>query len=208
VPAPHSPTRLYFAANRLFRSDDRGDSWRAISPDLSRQLDRNQLKVMGRIQRPEAVAKNASTSIYGNIVALAESPLAEGLLYVGTDDGLVQTSEDGGGQWRRGEIFPGVPANTYVSRLVASRHDAATVYAAFDNHKMGDFKPYVLKSGTRGPSGRGWREARTPGPSTVQAPAPARPGARGIGGPRLVGGWQGRSRRRSGRRSGSRTASP
>lgn len=152
VLSPHSPTRLYFAANRLFRSDDRGGSWRAISPDLSRQLDRNQLKVMGRIQRPEAVAKNASTSIYGNIVALAESPLAEGLLFVGTDDGLVQVSENGGGEWRRGESFPGVPANTYVSRLVASRHDAATVYAAFDNHKMGDFKPYVLKSGDRGRS--------------------------------------------------------
>ncbi len=124
VLSPHSPTRLYFAANRLFRSDDRGDSWQAVSPDLTRQLDRNQLKVMGRIQRPEAVAKNASTSIYGNIVALAESPLAAGLLYVGTDDGLIQVSEDGGSHWRRGESFPGVPDLTYVSRLVASRHDA------------------------------------------------------------------------------------
>ena len=152
VLSPHSPTRLYFAANRLFRSDDRGDSWQAVSPDLTRQLDRNQLKVMGRIQRPEAVAKNASTSIYGNIVALAESPLAAGLLYVGTDDGLIQVSEDGGTQWRRGESFPGVPNLTYVSRLVASRHDAATVYAAFDNHKMGDFKPYVLRSSDRGRS--------------------------------------------------------
>ncbi|MDQ1347375.1 MAG: hypothetical protein QG573_745, partial [Acidobacteriota bacterium] len=150
VLSPHAPTRLYFAANRLFRSDDRGDSWRAISPDLTRQLDRNQMKVMGRIQRPEAVAKNASTSIYGNIVALAESPLAEGLLYVGTDDGLIQVSEDGGTQWRKGESFPGIPALTYVSRLVASRHDGATVYAAFDNHKMGDFKPYVLRSADRG----------------------------------------------------------
>jgi photosystem II stability/assembly factor-like uncharacterized protein len=150
VLSPHSPTRLYFAANRLFRSEDRGDSWLAISPDLTRQLDRNQLKVMGRIQRPEAVAKNASTSIFGNIVALAESPLAEGLLYIGTDDGLIQVSEDGGTQWRKGERFPGVPDLTYVSRLVASRHDAALVYAAFDNHKMGDFKPYVLRSADRG----------------------------------------------------------
>ncbi len=102
VLSPHSPTRLYFAANRLFRSDDRGDSWQAISPDLSRQLDRNQLKVMGRIQRPEAVAKNASTSIYGNIVALAESPLAAGLLYVGTDDGL-----DPGLRGRRNPVAQG-----------------------------------------------------------------------------------------------------
>ncbi len=152
VLSPHSPTRLYFAANRIFRSEDRGDSWQAISPDLSRQLDRNQLKVMGRIQRPEAVAKNASTSIYGNIVALAESPLAAGLLYAGTDDGLIQVTEDGGGAWRRGASFPGVPDTTYVSRLVASRHDAGVVYAAFDNHKMGDFKPYVLRSADRGKS--------------------------------------------------------
>jgi photosystem II stability/assembly factor-like uncharacterized protein len=148
--SPHSPARLYFGANRLFRSDDRGDSWRAVSPDLTRQVDRNQLEVMGRIWSLDAVAKNASTSFYGNLVALAESPLAEGLLYVGTDDGLVQVSEDGGETWREEASFPGVPEHTYVAKLEASRHDAGTVYAAFDNHKMGDFSPYVLKSTDRG----------------------------------------------------------
>ena len=152
--SPHSPTRLYFAANRLFRSDDRGDSWMAVSPDLTRQLDRNQLKVFGRVQRPEAVARGASTSLYGNIVSLSESTKVEGLLYVGTDDGLIQVSEDGGANWRRIETFPGVPELAYVSRLVASRHDADTVYAAFDNHKMGDFKPYLLASADRG---RTWK---------------------------------------------------
>jgi hypothetical protein len=101
---------------------------------------------MGRVWSVDAVAKNASTSFYGNIVSLAESPLKEGVLYVGTDDGLVQVSEDGGKSWRRIERFPGVPEMTYVSRLLASQHAAGTVYAAFDNHKMGDFKPYVLKS--------------------------------------------------------------
>ena len=69
--SPHSHTRLYFAANKLFRSDDRGDTWKAISPDLTRQLDRNKLPVMGKIWGPDAVAKNASTSFYGNIVALS-----------------------------------------------------------------------------------------------------------------------------------------
>lgn len=152
--SPHRHTRLYFAANRLFRSDDRGDSWRAISPDLTRQLDRNQLKVMGRIWSVDAVAKNASTSFFGNIVALDESRRAEGLLYVGTDDGLVQISEDGGGAWRKVASFPGVPDMTYVSDLQASKHDAGVVYAAFDNHKMGDFKPYLLRSGDRGKT---WR---------------------------------------------------
>jgi photosystem II stability/assembly factor-like uncharacterized protein len=148
--SPHSRTRLYFAANRLFRSDDRGDTWRAVSPDLTRRIDRNRLPVMGKVWSIDSVAKNSSTSLYGNIVALSESPRVEGLLYVGTDDGLVQVSEDGGQSWRKVESFPGVPDRAYVRRLEASRHDDRTVYAAFDNHKMGDFKPYVLKSADRG----------------------------------------------------------
>jgi photosystem II stability/assembly factor-like uncharacterized protein len=144
--SPHSHTRLYFAANKLFRSDDRGDTWKAISGDLTRQIDRNKLPVMGRVWEPDAVAKNQSTSFYGNIVALAESPKKEGLIFVGTDDGLIQVTSDGGGSWTKYETFSGVPEKTYVSRLAASSHDANVVYAAFDNHKNEDFKPYLLKS--------------------------------------------------------------
>jgi len=151
--SPHSHTRLYFAANRVFRSDDRGDTWKAVSPDLTRQIDRNTLPVMDRVWGVDAVAKNASTSLYGNIVALSESPRKEGLLYAGTDDGLIQVSEDGGATWRKCERFPGVPERTYVSRLEASQHDAATVYAAFENHSNGDFHPYLLKSDD---AGRSW----------------------------------------------------
>jgi photosystem II stability/assembly factor-like uncharacterized protein len=150
--SPHLNTRLYFAAQRVFRSDDRGESWTPVSPDLTRRIDRNRLKVMGRVQSVDSVAKNSSTSFYGNIVALAESPLRDGLLYAGTDDGLVQVSNDGGRTWNRSESFPGVPANTYVSRLTPSVHAADTVYAAFNNHKMADFKPYILKSADRGRS--------------------------------------------------------
>jgi photosystem II stability/assembly factor-like uncharacterized protein len=148
--SPHDRKRLYFAAQRVFRSDDRGDSWTPVSGDLTRQIDRNRLKVMGRVWGPDAVAKSASTSFYGNIVSLDESPLVEGLLYVGTDDGLVQVSEDGGRSWRRQESFPGVPEMSYVSDLFASRFDAGVVYAAFDNHKTGDFRPYLLRSADRG----------------------------------------------------------
>jgi len=144
--SPHSHTRLYFAANKLFRSDDRGDTWKAISGDLTRQLDRNKLPVMGRVWGPDAVAKNASTSFYGNIVALAESSRKEGLIFVGTDDGLIQVTGDGGQSWTKYDKFPGVPDATYVSRLAASQHDVNTVFAAFDNHKTEDFKPYLLKS--------------------------------------------------------------
>jgi photosystem II stability/assembly factor-like uncharacterized protein len=150
--SPHKPERLYFAANVIFRSEDRGNSWTVISPDLTRQIDRNQLKVMGKVWSPEAVAKNQSTSIYGNIVAFDESPMAEGLLYAGTDDGLIQISENGGQSWTRMERFPGVPEGTYVNAIKASLHDANTVYAAFNNHKNGDFKPYILVSTNRGRS--------------------------------------------------------
>jgi photosystem II stability/assembly factor-like uncharacterized protein len=148
--SPHSPTRLYFAAQRLFRSDDRGDAWRAVSGDLSRRLDRDQLEVMGKVWSIDAVARHRSTSPYGNVVSLDESPLAEGLIYAGTDDGLVQVTADGGETWRKVESFPGVPELTYVNDLAASRHGADVVYAAFNNHKSGDFKPYLLKSGDRG----------------------------------------------------------
>jgi photosystem II stability/assembly factor-like uncharacterized protein len=148
--SPHSHTRLYFAANKLFRSDDRGDSWKAISGDLTRQIDRNKLPIMGKVWNPDAVAKNQSTSFYGNIVALAESPKKEGLIFVGTDDGLVQVTSDGGQSWTKIDKFAGVPDTTYVSRLAASSHDANVVYAAFDNHKNEDFKPYLLKSNDAG----------------------------------------------------------
>ena len=148
--SPHNHKRLYFGANKLFRSDDRGNSWTAVSDDLTRRLDRNALEVMGRIQPADAVAKHYNTSFFGNLVSLSESPLVEGLIYVGTDDGLIQVTEDGGQSWRRIGEFPGVPEMTYVSCLLAAQHDMDTVYAAFDNHKSGDFRPYVLVSRDRG----------------------------------------------------------
>lgn len=151
--SPHSSTRLYFAANRLFRSDDRGDSWTPVSGDLTRQLNRDKLPVFGKIQPPEAVSKHVSTSFFGNITALSESPKKEGLIYIGTDDGLIQVTEDGGKNWRKVEVFPGVPEGTFVTRLLASEHDASTVYATFDNHKNADFAPYILRSGD---AGRTW----------------------------------------------------
>ena len=150
IVSPHSPTRLYFAAQRVFRSDDRGDSWTPVSGDLSRGLDRNALEVMGKVWPLDTVAKNRSTSFFGNVVSLTESPLVEGLLYAGTDDGLVQVSEDGGANWRQVASFPGVPDRAYVADLVASSHDTDTVFAAIDNHKSGDFEPYLLRSTDRG----------------------------------------------------------
>ena len=157
IVSPHSRTRLYFAAQKLFRSDDRGNTWRAVSEDLSRGIDRDSLEVMGRIWGPDAVHKSVSTSVYGNAVALSESPMVEGLIFVGTDDGQIHITADGGETWRVEGSFPGVPAKTYVAELEASQHDADTVYATFDNHKQGDFDPYVLKSTDRG---RSWSSIR------------------------------------------------
>lgn len=151
--SPHSHTRLYFAANKVFRSDDRGNTWQVISDDLTRQIDRNKLEVMGRIWPMDAVAKNSSTSQYGSIVALDESPIQEDMLVVGTDDGLIQITEDGGKNWRKIDKFPGIPEMTYVNEVLASRHERSTIFAAFNNHKRGDFKPYILKSSD---SGKTW----------------------------------------------------
>jgi photosystem II stability/assembly factor-like uncharacterized protein len=155
--SPHLNTRLYFGANRLFRSDDRGNSWTPISPDLTRQADRNKLPVMGRIWPPEAIAKDQSTSTWGNLTALSESPRKAGLIYTGSDDGLISVTEDGGKTWRKIGKIPALPdlssigpIGVYVQRLAASKHDVNTVYALFDNHKNGDFKPYILKSTDKG----------------------------------------------------------
>ncbi|MCB9196642.1 MAG: glycosyl hydrolase, partial [Flavobacteriales bacterium] len=148
--SPHNHKRLYFAANVLFRSDDQGNSWQQISGDLTQQIDRNKLPVMGSVPSVDAVMKNQSTTIYGNIVALDESPKQEGLVYIGTDDGLIQVTEDNGANWRKISSFPGIPKNTYVNAIVCSKYEANTVYAVFNNHKNGDFKPYVLKSSDKG----------------------------------------------------------
>src|SRR5690349_19106222 len=151
--SPHLHTRLYMASDRLYRSDDRGDTWTTISGQLSRNLDRDKLPVMGRIWGIDAVAKNASTAFFGNASAVAESQKKDGLIYVGTDDGLLQITEDGGKNWRKVEKIPGVADMAYVSRIITSNHDANTAYVSFDNHQNADFKPYLLKTTD---AGRTW----------------------------------------------------
>ncbi|MFK8031628.1 MAG: glycosyl hydrolase [Gammaproteobacteria bacterium] len=150
IVSPHNSKRLYYAAEKLFRSDDRGDSWSAVSEDLTRKLDRNALEVMGRVWSVDTIAKNKSTSIYGAAIALSESTLEEGLIYVGTDDGVMNVTENGGKTWRRTMSFNRVPDMSLIEDVVASMHDADVAYATIDNHKRGDYKPYVLKTDNRG----------------------------------------------------------
>ncbi len=144
--SPHSNTRLYMGSQFVYRSDDRGNTWRKVSPDLTRQIDRNTLAVMGKVWGPDAVAKNTSTAIYSNLSAIAESPRKESVIWVGSDDGLIQVTEDGGANWRRATAPPGVPENAYVTRIRASLHDPNVAYVTFSNHQNGDFKPYAYKT--------------------------------------------------------------
>ena len=148
--SPHSHTRLYHGSQRLWRSDDRGDSWRTVSGDLTRGLSRYELEIFGRVWSVDALYDNYAMSVYATTTAVSESPLVEGLIYVGTDDGLVQVTEDGGASWRRQDRFPGVPEMSFVNDVRASAHDADTVYAVLDAHQAGDYSPYVLRSTDRG----------------------------------------------------------
>ena len=152
--SPHNPTRLYFASQRVWRSDNRGDEWQAISGDLTRNQDRLTLPIMGRTQSWDNAWDVGAMSNYNTITSLAESPLQEGLIYAGTDDGIIQVTEDGGANWRKVELgsIRGVPATAFVNDVRADLFDANTVYAALDNHKYGDFKPYLLRSTDRGRS--------------------------------------------------------
>jgi len=148
--SPHSGTRLYMGANKLFRSDDRGNTWQVISEDLTHQKDRNSWPVMGRYWGVDAVAKDVSTSLWGTMVSLAESPVKEDLIYVGMDDGMIQVTEDAGKNWRKVASVAGIPEYTYVSDLYPSRYDENIVFASFDNRKRDDFNPYIMKSSDKG----------------------------------------------------------
>jgi photosystem II stability/assembly factor-like uncharacterized protein len=148
--SPHSGTTLYIAANKVFKSTDRGNTWEAISEDITRNEDRNQFPVMGKYWPADAVAKDVSTSQWGTSVALTESTIKEGLIYVGTDDGIIQVTEDGGKSWTKISTFPDVPEYTYVSDIFPSLYDENVVFASFNNIKSDDFKPYLLKSTDKG----------------------------------------------------------
>ena len=148
--SPHQKERIYMAAERVFRSDDRGRSWEVISGDLTRNEDRNQFKVMDKFWSIDAVAKDVSTSLWGLIVSLSESKVKKDLIYAGTDDGVIAVTEDGGKNWTRITTFPGIPEYTYVSDILPDKFDENVVYASFNNMLRDDFKPYILKSSDKG----------------------------------------------------------
>ncbi|MEM1452499.1 MAG: glycosyl hydrolase, partial [Planctomycetota bacterium] len=150
--SPHDPARIYHASQRVWRSDDRGDAWRAISGDLTRNVDRLREPMMGRTWNETAAWDTYAMSRFSTITSLSESPVQDGLMWVGTDDGLVQVTSDGGENWTKIDSLPGVPSMFFVNDIKADRFDSNTAYVVVDDHKTGDFSPYVLRTSDRGKS--------------------------------------------------------
>lgn len=148
----HDPSTIYIGSNMLFRSTDLGQSWEAISPDLTYDIDRDTLQIMGVPGSAPQMSRNDGQSNYGNLTAVAESPHDPQVLYTGSDDGRVQVTRDGGATWTdvTGNFGERVPARTYVTRIVASHGQPGTVFVAFDGHRTDDFAPYVFVSRNHG----------------------------------------------------------
>lgn len=142
----HNHNRLYFASNKVFKTNDQGNTWDTISGDLSRGLDRNTFKVMDKVWSIDAIAKNSSTDVFGQVTTLAESPLDENILFAGTDDGLIYSTINGGKNWEKYDNIKGLPAQTYINQVIASAHNKSVAYAAINHHRYGDFKPYLIKT--------------------------------------------------------------
>ena len=155
--SPHEPSRIYVASQRLWRSDDRGDSWTAISPDLTADQKRYELQTSGAVKSVDAPYDHAAMSLYSTITHITESRLVEGLLYAGTDDGLIQITEDGGETWCRAAGLPDVASDAFINDVETSHHDSGAVFAVADAHKNGDYTPFVFESTDRGQT---WRSIR------------------------------------------------
>jgi photosystem II stability/assembly factor-like uncharacterized protein len=152
VISPHDARTVYYGGNRLFASKDRGDTWTVVTSDLTSGPERDGLKIFGKTAK-EMLSRHDGVVHYGTITTMAESPVKAGVLWVGTDDGHVQVSRDGGAAWTALKV-PGVPAGTYVSRVEASRLGEGAAYVAFDGHRSDDYTPYLFRTED---FGRTWR---------------------------------------------------
>lgn len=154
VVSSHDPKRLYFASYRVWRSDSRGDDWEPISGDLTRNEERIALPIMGAVQSWDNPWDIYAMSNYSTITSLAESKTNENVVWAGTDDGILQSTTDGGKTWNKIMVgsLPGVPERAFVNDIKIDLYDENTVYVSMDNHKEGDFKPYLFKSDNMGKS--------------------------------------------------------
>ena len=152
--SPHNSQTIYYGGNRLFKSTDRGDTW-TTTDDLSKDQDRDEMPIMGVEVTDDTPSRHDGISTFGQIISISESPRREGVLYVGTDDGNVQVSQDGGTSWQEvAGLIPDLPEGTYVSRVQASYHADTRVYATMDGHRSDDYSVYVYVSEDSGDS---WR---------------------------------------------------
>ncbi len=149
--SPHNSQRLYFGSQRVWRSDDRGNSWTPISGDLTSNTNRYELELMGRVWSADALYDNGAMSKYATLTNMSESPLVEGLIYTGSDDGLINVTEDGGANWRKSGSMK-VPDRSFINDVEASQHAADRVFAVVDAHKFGDYRPLIYMSNDRGKS--------------------------------------------------------
>jgi exonuclease VII small subunit len=150
--SPHNSKRLYFASQRVWKSEDRGDSWETISEDLTNNIERISTPFYGSKQKWNNAWDVRAMSNYSTITSLSESPIQEGLIYAGTDDGIIQITENGGESWKKINYkkFSGLPETAFVNDIKTDLFDKNTVYVVFDNHKYGDYNPYIYKSKNKG----------------------------------------------------------
>lgn len=166
VISPHNNRTIYLAGNRVFRSTDRGSTW-TWSDDLTKDQDREKLPIMGALPDKTTLSRHDGVETFGQIVTLAESPIKEGLLYAGTDDGNLQISRDSGRTWKNiTDKVSGVSKNTYVSRIVPSRYAEGTAYLTLDGHRADDYNTYVFITTDYGES---WKPIKSNLPAGVTA---------------------------------------
>ena len=148
----HDPKRLYFGTQRVWRSDNRGDDWTVISGDLTKDEERLSLPIMGKVQSFDNAWDVYAMSTYNTVTSLSESPIDEKILYAGTDDGIIQYTKDGGENWIKMTVdeLPNTPSTAFVNDIKADLHDSNTAYVVLDNHKFGDYKPYLFKTSNGG----------------------------------------------------------
>ena len=149
---------IYYGGNYLFKSTDRGDSWVKLGGDLTTGVDRNKLKIFGKVPDKNTLSRHDGVEHYPTITTFSESPLTANVLWVGTDDGNVQVSRDGGKTWKNvvGKV-PGVPTGTYVTRVVASKYGEGKAFVTFDGHRSDDYNVYIFETSDYGES---WKAIR------------------------------------------------
>jgi len=141
----HNHTTIYYGGNYLFESTDRGDSWTRLGGDLTTGADRSKLPILGKVPDKNTLSRNDGVEEYPTITSISESPLSSKVLWVGTDDGNLQVTRDGGKTWKNvASKVPGVPKGTYVSRVVASKTGEGAAFATFDGHRSDDYSVYLF----------------------------------------------------------------